>query len=188
MRSRARGLTLAAALPMTHASSHDRHDVLAILTRQHTEVDELVELLAREDVDRQDLFDDLADKLAAHIAAEETVFYPAIFDETTDEELREAVEEHLAMKRLIADMLALDPTGDRPEFDAKLKVLKEQLTHHAHVEEEGKLFPQVRDKLTAVRLVDLGLEVERFYEAMMGGDPRFEIPTETAEAAPLPRA
>jgi hypothetical protein len=134
-------------------------DVLQLLTEQHAEVDELFEKLDAGKGDRRKTFAELADKLAAHAGAEERVFYPNVMSEATAELLHEAVEEHLAVKRTLADLLALDPASasDRETFDAKLSVLKESVSHHAHEEEEGKLFPLLRkqmDKASLEELVD----------------------------------
>ncbi|HEX3763442.1 MAG TPA: hemerythrin domain-containing protein [Kofleriaceae bacterium] len=107
-------------------------DVLEILTTQHSEVDELLERLERGTGDRSSLFVQLADKLAAHAAVEEKIFYPAAMTSATSDLLHESVEEHLEIKRLLADMLALDPRVDEEAFNAKLSVLKENVTHHAH--------------------------------------------------------
>src|SRR4051794_14079209 len=52
-------------------------DVLDLLEAQHKEVDELFARLEQGDGDPRALFTELADKLAAHAAAEEKVFYPS---------------------------------------------------------------------------------------------------------------
>src|ERR1700759_1530636 len=122
----------------------DTLDVLEILTSQHSEVDELIEQLESGKGDRAALFSELADKLAAHALVEEKIFYPAAMTRETSDMLHESVEEHLEIKRLLADMLELDPSSDEDEFDAKLSVLKENVSHHAHEEEEAKLFPKLR--------------------------------------------
>lgn len=108
------------------------------------------------DRDRAGLFAQLADKLAAHAAVEEKIFYPAAMAPQTSDLLHESVEEHLEIKRLLADMLDLDPSGDDDAFDAKLSVLKENVSHHAHEEEEGKLFPKLRKLLDANQRAALG--------------------------------
>src|ERR1043165_2730412 len=69
-------------------------------------------------------FAELANKLAAHAAVEEQLFYPAVMVKETNELLHEAVEEHLAVKRVLADMLML--RVDEPSFKAQLAVLKEE--------------------------------------------------------------
>lgn len=166
----------------------DTLDVLQLLTSQHSEVDELFEKLESGEGDRAALFAQLADKLAAHAAVEEKIFYPAVMATQTSDMLHESVEEHLAIKRVIADMLDLDPSGDEDAFDAKLSVLKENVSHHAHDEEEDKLFPKVRKLLSADERAALGNDVLTLFESLIEQSPRFLVPDETAEAAPLPSA
>lgn len=162
-------------------------DVLELLTTQHTEVDMLIAKLESGAGDRSAVFRELADKLAAHAAVEEKLFYPAVMDRKTSELLHEAVEEHLSVKRLLADMLELDIAAE-DEFMAKLSVLKEQVTHHAHREEEAKLFPLLRQALTEDERAGLGNEVLALFEALMQNEPRRNVPNETDQAAALPAA
>lgn len=166
---------------MTHAL-----DVLEILSSQHSEVDDLIEKLERGEGDRAALFAELADKLAAHATVEEQIFYPAAMTEATSELLHESVEEHLEVKRMLADMLTLDPDDDEEQFNAKLNVLKENVSHHAHEEEEGKLFPRLRKLLGADDRAALGNEVLAMFEALIERQPRFQVPEETDEPAALP--
>ena len=104
--------------------------------------------------------------------------------ERTSDQLHEAVEEHLAIKRILADMLDLGTDDD--EFDAKLSVLKEEVSHHAHEEEEGKLFPSLRRELSADERAALGNEVLAMFESLLTAEPRLHVPSETSEAAHLP--
>ena len=166
----------------------DMLDVLEVLTSQHNEVDDLFEKIESGSRDRAVLFTQLADKLAAHSAIEEKIFYPAAMMEETSDLLHESVEEHLGVKRILADMLELDPGTDADEFDAKLSVLKENVSHHAHEEEEGKLFPILRRVLSAEDRAALGNEVLALFESLIEHEPRYQVPKETAEAAPLPSA
>jgi iron-sulfur cluster repair protein YtfE (RIC family) len=161
-------------------------DVLELLTQQHTEVDELLEELEKGLADRAATFAELADKLAAHATVEEKLFYPAAMSEGTSEQLHEAVEEHLAVKRVLADLLELDPEDDKEEFDAKLSVLKEQVSHHAHDEEEDKLFPKLRRQMSADDRAALGNEVLAMFETLLEKAPRRNVPNEIREAAALP--
>ena len=161
-------------------------DVLEILESQHTEVDELFDKLEGGGGDRAGLFSQLADKLAAHATVEEKIFYPAAMEKSTSDILHESVEEHLEIKRMLADMLALDPNSDEDEFEAKLSVLKENVSHHAHEEEEGKLFPKLRKSMTEDERAAIGNEVLAMFESLIEEEPRRNVPNETAEAAPLP--
>lgn len=164
----------------------DTIDVLELLASQHDEVDQLIEQLERGKGDRAALFAQLADKLAAHAAVEEKIFYPAAMDTSTSELLHESVEEHLAIKRILADMLELDPDHDEERFDAALSLLKEQVTHHARSEEEAKLFPALRRLLTEDERAALGNEVLAMFEELIQHQPRQQVPGETTEPAPLP--
>ena len=159
-------------------------NALDLLTEQHAEVDDLFAQLEGDGDDREAAFVELADKLAAHATIEEKIFYPRVMSEKTSDMLHESVEEHLAIKRVLADLLTMDLDDD--EFDAKLSVLKEEVSHHAHEEEEDKLFPMLRKSMDADELAGLGNELLAMFEQLIGGNPRLQVPKETAEAAPLP--
>jgi hemerythrin superfamily protein len=163
----------------------DTIDALELLKSQHDEVEELFSMIEdEEDTDeKEELFRELADKLAAHSTIEEKIFYPSVMNEDTSEQLLEATEEHLAAKRVLADMLEMEVDDER--FDAKLSVLKEVIRHHARDEEEGKLFPILRESLDDDTLAGLGNELLAFFEQLMQREPRMNVPSETAEAAPL---
>lgn len=159
-------------------------DVLELLASQHTEVDALIEQLETGAGDRRALVMQLADALGAHATVEEKVFYPAVMAKATHELLHEAVEEHLEIKRVLADLLTMKLDND--SFKAKLSVLKEDVTHHAHREEEDKLFPLLRKVMTADERAALGNEVLVMFEELMASSPAKNVPAETRAAAPLP--
>ena len=130
-------------------------NALDLLTEQHEEVDALIQRIEATDGEAKELlFQELADKVAAHAKIEEKIFYPAVMAKQTEEIILESVEEHLSIKRVLADMMQLSVASD--EFDAKLSVMKEQVTHHAREEEEGELFPKVRKALSRTDLTDIG--------------------------------
>src|SRR5438132_8134077 len=133
-------------------------DAIGLLKTQHQEVKGLFKRIEKaEEDDKQDLFEQLADALAVHAAIEEKHFYPATRSARTEELLQEAVEEHLSVKRIVADLLEMDPA--EAQFDPKIKVLQEQVEHHVE-EEEGELFPRVRKLLSEDELFDLGVVME----------------------------
>lgn len=160
-------------------------DVLELLSEQHAEVDSLIAKLERGEGNRRAVFTELADKLAAHAVVEEKLFYPAILAKETEDQLAEAVEEHLAIKRILADMIAMSLDDD--SFDAKLTVLKEQLSHHAHEEEEKKLFPKVRDMMSWDERAALGNDLLAMFEELLAQHPMRQVPSQTGSAAQLPR-
>ncbi|HEU4732640.1 MAG TPA: hemerythrin domain-containing protein [Kofleriaceae bacterium] len=160
-------------------------NALDLLRSQHTEVDDLIaEIEDSGDPDEKaELFKELADKLAAHSTIEEKLFYPTVMTPDTHQQLVEATEEHLAVKRLLADMMELE--CDDEHFDAKLTVLKENVRHHAHDEEEGQLFPEVEDAFDDEQLAALGNELLVMFESLIGHAPRNNVPAETKRAAEL---
>lgn len=159
-------------------------DVVDLLTSQHSEVDALFEQIEQGGNKRQ-LFQQIADLLAAHAAAEEAVFYPAIMAKDTDALLHESVEEHLGIKRIIADLLTM--RAEDENFDAKISCLKEQVTHHAHREEEKKLFPMVNAMFSVEERAAIGNDVLAVFEEKLAAHASRHVPEETAKAAPLPQ-
>lgn len=160
-------------------------NAIKLLETQHDEVEALFKKI--EDADKPDrkqsLFNELADSLAAHAKIEETIFYPAVMAKQTKDMLLESAEEHLQIKRVLADLLKLDPGVE--EFGAKLKVMKEEVEHHAREEEEKKLFPKVKKLLSSDELEALGSEMTRRFEELLATQPRRDVPKETARAAKL---
>jgi hemerythrin superfamily protein len=77
----------------------DTIDALELLTEQHDEVEELLSRIEDSDDsdEREELFRQVADKIAAHARREEKIFYPSVMSEQTSELLLEASEEHLAV-------------------------------------------------------------------------------------------
>ena len=166
----------------------DTIDALELLKMQHDEVEDLISEIEESDdgEEKMDLFRELADKIAAHSSIEEKLFYPSVMSDGTEEQLLESTEEHLAVKRVLADMLEMEASDDR--FDAKLSVLKEEIRHHARDEEEKKLFPKVRRMFTREELAGLGNELMAMFEELLEQEPRNEVPMQTREAAPLEMA
>ncbi len=161
-------------------------DAIQLLTRQHRELEaSLEQLLEADDRRRPMLLKDAGDRLAEHLASEEQVFYPAVHAGKTEDVLRESLEEHLSLKRLLADLLAMQ--AGEPQFEAKLKVLKEQAEHH-HKEEEEHLFPQVEKMMDAPAREALGREMAAL-QSRVGqgrtGEAAREMARDTEEAAPL---
>jgi hemerythrin superfamily protein len=70
----------------------------------------------------------------------------------------ESLEEHKQVKTLLREMENL--TSDSEKFEPKLKVLMENVEHHAVEEEEKKMFPKVRKIMDAEKLDSLGQELE----------------------------
>ena len=70
----------------------------------------------------------------------------------------ESLEEHKQVKTLLREMENL--ASDSEKFDPKLKVLIENVEHHAVEEEEEKMFPKIRKLMDKETLDQLGKELE----------------------------
>jgi len=159
-------------------------NAIDFLVSQHRSMETMLAgVLDAGDEARSRLYAEAADQLTMHISAEEVVFYPAVRAARTEDILLESLEEHLSLKRLMADLLTLG--ADQQTFLPKFKVLKEQAEHH-HKEEEEHLFPKVKTLLDASRLNELGAEMIALQTRQkMEGSPRGNVAGETDEAAPL---
>jgi hemerythrin superfamily protein len=160
-------------------------NAIELLKSQHRAVEKLFSQIDRAKTAdaKQELFNQVADSLAVHATIEEHQFYPAVRAKRTEGMLFEALEEHVGIKRVLADLLEIE--ADDPTFDAKIKVLSEQVEHHVG-EEEKDLFPKVKKILSSEELEILGQNMSAEQaELEEKGEPRDAIPGETAEAAPL---
>lgn len=180
-KSPSRGKSSKAGSKRSNGARKRAADAIELLTSQHREVEALFDQIqeAKGAKQKERLFGKIADALAAHSKIEETIFYPAAFSEETEEELREAVEEHLMAKRLINDLMKMSP--DDPQYMSKIKVLKENIQHHVE-EEEEELFPRVREQ-SHDDLEVLGARMEQRYRQLMKEHPSRNIPKETSSAA-----
>ena len=160
-------------------------NAIDLLITQHRQMEQLAEevLQAHGGERFTALFERAGDELTAHVASEEEVFYPAVKARRTQDILLESLEEHLSLKRLLADLIELDPSDTT--FVPKFKVLKEQMEHH-HKEEEEHLFPKVRQCLDAAQLEALGKDMHALQERLKRqGRPREKVVGQTDAAAPL---
>ena len=124
-----------------------KKDAIALLKEDHRTVEGLFEQFEKASGEgrKQKLAEQICLELSVHATIEEEIFYPACEGKVDEELLKEAFVEHDGAKMLIADIQAGSGQGDE-FFDAKVKVLKEQIEHH--VEEEEKrmegMFSQAR--------------------------------------------
>jgi hemerythrin superfamily protein len=136
-------------------------DALELLEQDHQKVKELLEEAeeTEDGKEQRELFRQIKKELEAHARIEETVFYPAMEKhEELKNMVRESYEEHKQIKTLLREME--DLVSDSEKFQPKLKVLMENVEHHAEEEEEGKMFPKIRDLLDDAALEQLGQELE----------------------------
>lgn len=143
-------------------NAQDKHakDAVAMLTAQHREVSgmfkQFEDMGDNAKAGKQELAARICEALILHTAIEEEIFYPAVREAAKegDDMIDEATVEHASAKELIQQLLDMDPDDDL--FDAKVKVLGEQIDHHVE-EEEEEMFPQA--KKAKLDLVALGQQM-----------------------------
>lgn len=135
-------------------------DAIAMLTADHKEVKGMFEeydgLGDRANASKKKLADKICTALTLHATVEEEIFYPALRAASKEaaDLLDEAEVEHAGAKDLIAQIQEMDPEDDL--YDAKVKVLGEQIDHHVG-EEEGEMFPKA--KKAGLDMAALGAEM-----------------------------
>ena len=128
---------------MTEAKSQD---AIALLKADHREVEELFEKFEKASgADRkQKLAQQICLELSVHAQIEEEIFYPACEGKVEEDLLKESYVEHDGAKVLIAEIIKGDPSDEF--YDAKVKVLQEEIEHHVEEEERRMdgLFAQAK--------------------------------------------
>lgn len=136
-------------------------NALDLLMEDHEKVSQLFGQAegTEDEKKKRQLFEQIKTELETHTHIEETVFYPAL---DKQEELKdmvlEALEEHKQVKTLLREISSLADGSEK--FDAKLKVMKENVEHHVE-EEENEMFPQVEQHFREDQLEQLGQEMEK---------------------------
>ena len=121
-------------------------DAIALLKADHRAVEELFEKFEKASGDgrKQKLAEEICLELSVHAQIEEEIFYPACEGKVDEDLLKESYVEHDGAKVLIAEIIHGEPSDEF--YDAKVKVLQEEIEHHVEEEErrmEG-LFAQAR--------------------------------------------
>jgi hemerythrin-like domain-containing protein len=130
-------------------------DAFELLKADHKKVAELFDLLETASGKRKlDVFKRIKSELEVHTHIEETIFYPVLEkpEETHDLTL-EAYEEHNVVKTLLAELSGAKSATD--EWQAKAKVLRENVEHHVD-EEENELFDKADNALSDEEIESLG--------------------------------
>ncbi len=147
-------------MPKPIPTETDPQDAITLLTEDHEQVKSLFEqyeeLGDRAHASKQRLALKICEELTKHSTIEEEIFYPAVRRAAKGNEdlIDQSIVEHASAKELIAQLMQMD-AGDEL-FDAKVKVLAEQVLHHVE-EEEGTMLPKARH--ARLDLMELGMQM-----------------------------
>ena len=130
-------------------------DAFSLLKADHENVAALFEQLeSASGKQKLEVFNQIRTELELHAHIEEKVFYPALEEpEETHDITLEAYEEHAQVKKLLRELSRARTPND--EWEAKAKVLQENVEHHVE-EEENELFPKAQEVLSEEELAELG--------------------------------
>ncbi len=132
-------------------------DAIALLNADHRAVEELFEKFEKARGKKADIAKKICLELTVHTMIEEEIFYPTCKGVVEEDMLDEAQVEHDGAKMLIAEIVAGSPEDDF--FDAKVKVLSEEIKHHVKEEEQRDgIFAQV--KKSDIDLKTLGAKMQ----------------------------
>jgi hypothetical protein len=110
-------------------------DAITMLKADHRKVEELFEKYEKSRGRKAQIAKQICMELIVHTMLEEELFYPACREANVDEDmLNEAAVEHDGAKVLIAELE--QGTPDDEYYDAKVKVLSEEIKHHVKEEEK----------------------------------------------------
>jgi hypothetical protein len=166
-----------------------QQDAIALLKADHRKVAALFEDFEKATQAKRKLAlaQQICLELKVHTIIEEEIFYPACEGKIDEDLLAEAYVEHDAAKVLIAQIE--ESTPDAEFYDAKVKVLSEEIEHH--VEEEEKrmdgMFAQARK--AGLDMDELGAKMAArkktlLDDAQAGGDLPTEMSTMPDQPAP----
>lgn len=136
-------------------------EITELLTNDHREVDELFRRynLSSKDDSIEEVTKEIVHELSVHAAVEELFVYPLIRAEVDGggDLADEAIDEHQSVKRLLADIEELE--AGSTAHSTKMAELIETVRHHVE-EEEGEVFPMLRDGASSSLRDKVGTVVE----------------------------
>lgn len=136
-------------------------NAIELLKADHEKVEALFEKVkANEDGDNTATFEQIKAELDVHTHIEETIFYPRLIEEGSEDLKKivlEGIEEHRQTKMFLREISGLSSESEKQE--PKLKVLMEDVEHHVE-EEEGEMFQLVEEEFDEAVLEELGAEME----------------------------
>jgi hemerythrin superfamily protein len=143
-------------------AQNTQRDAIAVLKKDHRAMEQLFRRFerAKGSAERKRIADRIVHDLSVHAAIEEQLVYPALRQRLDGQQPQVllALEEHHLAKVELAEIEKLD--GSEERFDAKVRVLIENVRHHVK-EEERDLLPAMKRAFQAQELQQLGASLEQ---------------------------
>jgi hemerythrin-like domain-containing protein len=145
-------------------------NAIELLKSDHREVKQIFrrfeEAGERAHQTKKKLADQAIGELEVHTKIEEQIFYPAVQAKAKGEledTVREGWEEHHVVDGIMAELKGLPPEDE--QFEAKFKVLTENVEHHIE-EEEKELLPKAKKLLGSEEIDRLGTQMEQLKQQL----------------------
>jgi hemerythrin superfamily protein len=138
-------------------------DAIELLTRDHRTVEELFgQFTSGADATKAPTAESIIRELSIHAAIEEELFYPAVRRQIPGCAglVDHGIDEHQEVKELLATLDGMVDKADTKAFAKRMQRLESSVREHV-MEEEGRLFPSVRDGFTKTALSDLGTAMNK---------------------------
>jgi iron-sulfur cluster repair protein YtfE (RIC family) len=138
-------------------------NVIEVLTQQHREAEQMLTQLKGTGGENVTLLETAGQDLRIHMKLEEDLLYPFLRKNITNgnELMTEANKEHEEAKEALAKV----ETSTGAAFEQALETLTEGVLHHVE-EEEGEIFPKMRESIDQAKLEEFGQEVLTNYEQL----------------------
>lgn len=135
----------------------DTDDMITELVRDHREVEEMFGKLEerRPTEERQEILNNVITELVRHSVAEEQHLYPtarSVLDDG-DSIADHEISEHEEVEQLMKRLESLEP--EDAEYERAIRELISNVRHHLE-DEEGDLFPRLKQACNPAQLRDLG--------------------------------
>ena len=140
--------------------------VFDVLRKEHKEIKQLLQKAQRDP--RQ--FSAFAEELNTHVAAEEqTVYTPLKSEKAVHELILEGFAEHHVVNLIMQEIEG--ETAGSEEWQAKFKVMSENLEHHIE-EEEKEMFPAAEKAIGRERSMEMAARFESAEHELVGSAGR----------------
>lgn len=136
--------------------------VFDVLKKEHKEIKQLMQKAEKD----PGQFSAFSEELNKHVQAEEQVVYQTLKDEkSVHEMILEGFEEHHVVDLIMREMKS--GTEGNEKWQAKFKVMSENLEHHIE-EEEQQMFPSAEKAIGRERATEMAKEYESAEKQLVG--------------------